>query len=87
MTDRLPQKYQEVAKAIIPYTPSGTSSQLALITIDPALPCFLCGQPGHNALITPAPDQSPRTGRAWLTFPICSACEKRQIHRQSPNSE
>ena len=86
MTSRLPQKYQDVAKAIIPYAPIESSSQMALINVDPALPCFLCGQPTRTALIAPAPDQAPGTGRAWLTFPICPACEKRQVHRQAPNS-
>ena len=51
MTSRLPQKYQDVAKAIIPYAPIESSSQMALINVDPALPCFLCGQPAHDALI------------------------------------
>ena len=86
MTSRLPQKYQDVAKAIIPYAPSGSFSQMVLINVNPALPCFLCGQPARTALIAPAPDQAPGTGRAWLTFPICPACEKRQVHRQAPNS-
>ena len=57
MTDNLPQKYQEVAKALIPYVPD-TSHQMALITIEPALPCFICAQPAHSALIAPAPDNS-----------------------------
>jgi hypothetical protein len=87
MTERLPQKYQEVARALIPYTPSGASGQMALITVDPALPCFICSRPATIALITPAPDQSPGAGTPWLTFPICSACEERQVKSQSTESE
>lgn len=87
MTSKLPQIYQEVAKAIIPYTPEQSSSQMALISIDPALPCFLCGQPARAALIAPAPEYAPGSRTAWLTFPICSDCTRRQVQRQSPESE
>ena len=83
MTDRLPQKYQNVAKALIPYTSQSESSgQMALISIKPALPCFLCNQPASDALIAPAPDKFPSAGTSWLTFPICSACEERQVKSQ-----
>jgi len=84
MTDQLPQKYQSVAKALIPYTSgeSESSGHMALISIDPALPCFLCNQPASDALIAPAPDQFPAAGTSWLTFPICSACEERQVKSQ-----
>lgn len=78
MTNYLPQKYQEAARALIPYVPS-MSDQIALITIDPALPCFICNQPATMALATPARDQLPGATNAWLTFPICSTCEERQI--------
>ena len=75
----LPQKYQEAARAIIPYN-SGPSEQITLIKIEPALPCFICGQPALAALTTPAPAHllSISTS-AWLIFPICAACEERQI--------
>ena len=86
MTSRLPQKYQAVAKAIIPYTPEQSSSQMVLIRVDPALPCFLCSQPARTALIAPAPEYAPGTGTAWLTFPICADCEKRQVQRQAPGT-
>ncbi len=82
MTNYLPQKYQEAAKALIRYVPN-RSDQIALITIDPALPCFICNQPATMALIAPARDQLPGAANAWLTFPICSACEERQIKTQS----
>ncbi len=80
MTTHLPQKYQEMAKELMPYKP-GTSEQIALITIDPTLPCFLCDQPATKALIAPARDHLPSTAMAmaWLTFPICDSCEKRQV--------
>ncbi len=88
MTNNLPQKYQEVAKALIPYTPkSESAAQMALITIDPALPCFLCNQPAMAALITPTLEQFPSGGSPWLTFPICSACEERQVKSQAAESE
>jgi hypothetical protein len=82
MPENIPQKYREVAKAIIPYVPD-TSHQMALITVDPALPCFICGQPAQSALIAPAPGHSAGAGPAWLTFPICLDCEKRQVQHQS----
>ena len=87
MTNNLPQKYQAVAKAIIPYTPEQSTSQMALIRVDPALPCFLCGQPARTALIAPAPDYARSPGQAWLTFPICADCEKRQVQHQAPQAE
>jgi hypothetical protein len=85
MADKLLQKYEKVVKALIPSTPddSDSSGQMALITIDPALPCFLCNQPATDALVTPAPDQFPSSGTPWLTFPICAACEERQVKSQS----
>ena len=86
MTNRLPQKYQAVARAIIPYTPEQSSSQMALIKVDPALPCFLCGQPARLALIAPAPDYARGSSTPWLTFPICADCEKRQVQRQAPET-
>lgn len=78
MTTYLPQKYQAVAKELIPYVPD-QSDQIGLITIDPALPCFICDQPATKALIAPARDQIPGAIMAWLTFPICSNCERRQV--------
>lgn len=87
MTSKLPQKYQDVAKAIIPYTPEHSSNQLALIKVDPALPCFLCGQPARAALIAPAPQYASGAATAWLTFPICSGCEQRQVQQQFAESE
>jgi hypothetical protein len=87
MTDQLPQKYQDVAKALIPYTPNTSFGQMVLIFVDPALPCFLCGQPAEAALVTPAPDSTPGAGTPWLTFPICPDCEKRQVTRQSPGQK
>jgi len=77
----LPQKYQDVAKALIPYTATKTdaSGQMALIKIEPALPCFLCSQPAREALIAPTPDRFPSGGQSWITFPICADCEERQI--------
>ena len=88
MTDRLPQKYQEVAKALIPYTPHTESSGgMALITVEPALPCFLCTQPASTALIAPAPTQFPGAAATpWLAFPICAACEERQVKSQAVES-
>ena len=89
MTEWLPQKYQDVARALIPYTPDVESSgQMALITIDPALPCFLCTKPASEALIAPAPEQfHGAAGTSWLTFPICAACEERQVKSQSAKSK
>ncbi len=88
MTDNLLQKYQEVAKALIPYTPDPEASgQMALIKINPVLPCFLCTQPASAALVAPAPDRFPGAGVPWLTFPICSACEERQVKSQAAGSE
>jgi hypothetical protein len=83
MANNLPQKYQEVAKALIPYGPQAeeTIGQMALMTIDPALPCFICGLPATIALIAPAKDYELDHRKPWLTFPICSACEERQITR------
>lgn len=78
MTTYLPQKYQEVAREVIPYVPAETD-QIALIGIDPALPCFICSQPATKALITLAPEHVAGEVIAWLTFPICASCEKRQI--------
>lgn len=85
MTKPLPQKYLDVAKALIPYTLKDTDSpgQMMLIAIDPALPCFLCNQPAKDALVTPSPEQFLKGGTAWLTFPICEDCEERQIKSQS----
>jgi len=83
MTRQLPQKYQEVAKSIIPYTPEKKETgQMMLIEIEPALPCFLCDKPAEAALITPAAEYGPGHRRPWLTFPICADCEKRQVTRQ-----
>lgn len=89
MVSQLPQKYQKVAKTLIPYTPddAGTPGQMALIAVDPVLPCFLCNQPASAALVTPAPDRFPGAGTAWLTFPICSSCEERQIKSQAAKTE
>lgn len=85
MTKQLPQKYPEVAKALIPYTPDNadSSGQMVLIKVDPALPCFLCNQPATDALVAPSPDKFTEGGTAWLTFPICAECEERQIKGQS----
>ena len=85
MTTYLPQKYQEIPKELTAYMPE-KSDQIALITIDPALPCFICSQPAAMALITAAPDHIAGAA-AWLTFPICAACEKRQVERQSGGAE
>lgn len=87
MTEHLPQKYQDVAKALIPFTPDTSTAQMALIKIEPALPCFLCGQPAESALIAPAQEYAYVTGTPWLTFPICPACEKRQVTRQAKSTE
>jgi len=75
MTTNLPQKYQEVAREVIPY-PGPPAQQLGLISLNPALPCILCSSPATSAIIVPAPEQAPG---AWLAFPICSLCEERQI--------
>lgn len=83
MTRNLPQKYQKVAKALIPYVPD-TSHQMALIAIDPALPCFICANLAHEAIIAPARGYSSGAGSAWLTFPICANCEARQVPRSEP---
>ena len=85
MVKQLPQKYLDVAKALIPYAPDTTGSpgQMALITLDPALPCFLCNQPATDALVAPSKDKFEGGGTAWLTFPICAECEERQIRSQS----
>lgn len=81
MTARLPQKYQAIARALMPYVPD-SSEQIALIAIDPALPCFICNQPATRALIAPARDHLPGSVMAWLTLPICHECEQRQIKSQ-----
>jgi hypothetical protein len=86
MPKNLPQKYQQVAKEIIPYTPD-TSHQMALIDFEPALPCFICSRPATVALIAPAPEHAHGAGTPWLTFPICSACEERQVKSQSGELE
>lgn len=78
MTSNLPQKYQIVAKELIPYKRQ-KSHKMALISIDPALPCILCNGPATEAIIIPAPDQAPG---AWLTFPLCEFCEERQVRAQ-----
>ena len=82
----LPQKYEKVARELIPYQASKAFHQLGLIKIEPALPCVLCNGPATEAIISPAPDQAPGT---WLTFPICSSCEERQIRTEtsSPASD
>ena len=82
MSVSLPQKYEKVAKELIPYQATEAFKQLGLIKIEPALPCVLCNGPATEAIIAPAPDQAPGT---WLTFPICSTCEERQIRTESPN--
>ncbi|MCG3207015.1 MAG: hypothetical protein FOGNACKC_00615 [Anaerolineae bacterium] len=79
MTSYLPQKYQEVARELIPYRGKKTT-KLALIQIGPTLPCILCNNPATNAIIAPAPEQAPG---AWLTFPICDTCEERQIKTEA----
>jgi hypothetical protein len=84
MTSKLPQKYQEVAKSIVPYESRKKPGQMGLINIDPALPCVLCGRPATEAIIAPAPEQMPG---AWLSFPICSACEERQVKAQAPHQD
>lgn len=77
MKTYLPQKYQQAAVAIIPYTPTPTQEeQIMLISIDPTLPCFLCNQPATMALSLPPKEGS---GAAWLMFPICVSCEERQV--------
>jgi hypothetical protein len=55
MANYLLQKYQEVAKTLVPYN-AEAQGQMALININPTLPCFLCGQPAALALIAPAPE-------------------------------
>lgn len=87
MTTKLPQKYQKVAKAIIPYVPENTSQQMMLVFVNPALPCFICAEPAKEALITPAPGYTSGAGTAWLTFPICMTCEERQIKSQVASPE
>ena len=82
MATNLPQKYQEVAKALIPYTPE-KPHQMAVININPALPCFICNRPATLALTAPAPEQTSGAGTAWLTFPLCRKCEDRQVKSQS----
>jgi hypothetical protein len=82
MANYLLQKYHEVAQALIPYREA--QGQMALIAINPSLPCFLCGQPAALALIAPAPDYTaPEGGTPWLTFPLCAACEERQVKSQA----
>ena len=82
MATNLPQKYQEVAKALIPYIPE-KPHQMALININPALPCFICNRPATLALAAPAPEKISGAGNAWLTFPLCRKCEERQVKSQS----
>lgn len=84
MTTKLPQKYHDVAKALVPYQNRAKKGQMALIGIEPALPCVLCGQPATEAIIAPALEQAPG---AWLTFPLCEACEERQVKAQGPHDE
>ena len=82
----LPEKYQNVAKALIPYARrrGEASGQMALISIEPALPCFLYGQPAQDALVTPSAEHySDSSSTPWLTFPICKECEERQIKSQT----
>lgn len=86
MANYLLQKYQEVANALVPYN-AEAQGQMALITISPTLPCFLCGQPAALALIAPAPDYASGGGTPWLTFPLCSACEERQVKSQVAKEE
>ncbi len=87
MTTLLPQIYREMAKELIPFTPD-QSDKIGMITIDPPLPCFICNQPAGKALIAPAKEHSPAAdAMAWLTFPICSNCEKRQVKRASPDKK
>ncbi|HMR63468.1 MAG TPA: hypothetical protein PKE64_05585 [Anaerolineae bacterium] len=78
----LPQKYQEVSHAIIPLLNEADSREMVVLTIEPALPCFLCGNPAHKALVAPSPRQSPEDVTPWLTFPICQRCEAAQIGDQ-----
>jgi hypothetical protein len=82
--NNLPQKYREVAKALIPYVSVGGHNygQMALLTINPALPCFICSQPATDALIAPATDYEVGSRTPWLTFPICPACRERQVQNQ-----
>jgi hypothetical protein len=75
----LPQKYQEVPRALIPLIDEADSREMAVLTIEPALPCFLCGNPAHKALVAPSPRQAPDTITPWLTFPLCPRCEAAQI--------
>jgi len=86
MPTYLPQKYQDVVRDMIPYVPE-KSEQIGLITIEPALPCFICGQPATQALITPAQEHLPAAVMAWLTFPICDNCEQRQIIAQPGDTQ
>ena len=78
----LPQKYEKVARELIPYQAREAYQQLGLIKIEPALPCVLCNGPATEAIIAPASDQAPGT---WLAFPICSSCEERQIRTECTN--
>lgn len=87
MTTKLPQKYQGVAKALIPYISDDTSQQMMLIEVKPSLPCFICGQPAREALIAPASGYAANVGSAWVTFPICLSCEERQVKSQVAASE
>ncbi len=83
MPTNLPQIYQEVAREVIPYKSRQAHGKMALIAINPALPCVLCSGPATNAIIAPAPEQAPG---AWLTFPICNSCEERQV-RNPPETQ
>jgi hypothetical protein len=80
MSTFLPQKYQQVAKEIVPFQARKSFHQLGFIKIDPALPCVLCGKPATEAIIAPATEQAPGS---WLTFPVCSACEERQVFTET----
>jgi hypothetical protein len=83
MSNMLPQKHEEMVRALTPYVSEQTASgQMALITIEPALPCFICGEPATEALIAPAREYEVDHRLPWLTFPICPACEERQVWGQ-----
>ncbi|MCB0194064.1 MAG: hypothetical protein KDJ65_19090 [Anaerolineae bacterium] len=84
----LPQKYVDVARALIPYIDDRAEShQMVLIKIDPTLPCFLCGKPAPLALVAPAPQYAHNHTVPWLTFPICQKCETAQVQSQSGESD
>jgi hypothetical protein len=84
MSEMLPQKYDEIVRALTPYVSEQTGSgQMALISIEPALPCFICGEPANEALIAPAREYELGSSQPWLTFPICPTCEERQVRGQA----